>query len=79
MKGLLGGSLEMSRLAQTFQSRRAILTFSIFGPFLVLLFLDVFVSLVFVSLGISLIFWGVFRLFSKVSRGSQGEENPWCF
>ena len=47
--------------------------------FPVLLFLDVFGSLVFFFLGISLVFLGVFCLFSRVFRGSPGEENPWCF
>ena len=45
----------------------------------VLLFLDVFWFLrVFVDRKF-LDFLGVFCLFSKAFRGSQGEKNPWCF
>ena len=37
------------------------------------------VSLMFFFLWISLLFWGVFCLFHRDSKGSQGQSNPWCF
>ena len=45
----------------------------------VLLFLGVFVSLVFFLLGISLVFFDCFLIIFQDFKGSQGEENPWCF